>query len=282
MTRKLKHPIEALNDKQLRLYIVRLEEQLDRLQSHVYRLEEERRASERGWVEYKDRVGEMNEALRRDVKTLLRMFSPDAALESVQEWGGHSVGGPVEANHAESLVPTDSIEVMRTMTRGVIRSYFASGKLVSESAIAAMVRKTARESVQSVVASEFGIDRYGEVKSGSKTMQLVKERVHGIVEDFLDTEEFASIIDAASEKAKNGFLSKNRMEFIRQYAADTMRSSFHDRLSRRVSDVAAQLADVVISHTFEQALLEEMPFLQQFKALIKLGLEEPAEDGPDF
>lgn len=285
MSEKNKHIIESLNEAQLREHIVHLEERLEGLRDQINRLEEERRASASSWTEYKNRVGEMNEALRNDVKALLLMLSAktptDVDLESFQEWKARSVGGPIEARDAETLVPQDSIEVMRNMTRGVIRSYFAEGKLVSDSAIAAMAKKSAKEAVHSVVAAEFGMDRYGEVKNGSRTMNAVKLRVQDIVDEALDTDEFRAIIDSAAETAKKKFLSRETTEYIVKFAGDTMRSRFHDRLSGRVSDVASELAETVVKTTFEQVLLEEMPFLKQFKSLIRLGLE-PTEGAPDF
>jgi hypothetical protein len=256
------HVVMHMNDDQLRHYIVQLEKRLEYMSETMTRLQNDSIARDRSVTHYHQRVGEMNDTLRRNVEVLIGAMTGNAQYERYDRKG------------EPPTPPPDLVDAVREMTKHVIRSRIKNtgGALTSEESIAHLVHRSIDSVVRATVDAEMGIDSRGDIDlKKSKVAPRIKGLLEGRVEAlFADDGHVQKTISDAINKAVKRF-QREGGRAVFDYALDHLRNRFHDLLTHRIQDAADRLARELIQDVFEKAVVEEMPFIEPYVALLRLG-----------
>lgn len=264
------HILTLMNDAQLRQYIIQLEERIGYMSDSITRLQNDSLSRDHSVRSYHERVEEMNDVLRRDVEVLMGSMTGEKPLPSFDR----SMASKVSP-------PEDITAAVREMTKTIIRSRIksTSGALTSESAIANLVHRSIDAVVLATVNAEMGIDSRGDIDlKKSKVAQRIKVLLEGRVERlFAEDGAIQTMIGAAIDKAAKRFLRESGRSVF-DYTLDHLRARFHDVLTRRIQSEAENLVTSVVQDVFEKAMVEEMPFIEPYVALLRLGQEVEVPD----
>jgi hypothetical protein len=126
----------------------------------------------------------------------------------------------------------------------------------------------------------MGINGYGEVDlKKSKSVERIKAIIEDRVESLFTADgHVRKTVDDAVDKAVKRF-RRDGGRAVFEYALDHLRNRFHDLLTRRIQDEANRLSAEVVRDVFEKSMVEEMPFIEPYVALLRLGqgVEMPDE-----
>lgn len=289
MTRpaKKKHPVDMTETEfreyvfQWTLFLEQLEPRLKSIDESHYRIQQELRGGDIRVREYHERIHETNEILRRDIRSLLEMvdgkrrdpFTHEPVDDAVV--GSIGTSRPAASRPASEVVSEDLVDGLRAMSRAIIRRHINRDRLLDEGAIRDRIRTVVSKCIDGVVDSEIGLDTWGKLNDKSKLARILKSKIDGIFAAMMAPgQPLSDTVDRAIKKGFDRFLKKTGEAAMVTYVADELRSSFHDKLMRRVHESAEAMAEHVMRTTFERALNDEMPFLRSFESLLALGAED--------
>lgn len=283
MTKKKRDIFDQLSEPELRSYARKLNEEITSLRNAIYRIESQLHERDRSFTDYRDRVAEVNDALRSEVRSLMSMLAPTRVCNSQEDYS-RGVDASISVSFDEVESP-DVVMVLRDMTRGIMRDFLSNGKFITEKSIASLVRQNIVDLVREVARDEIGVDRYGEMKRDGKShiVKMVREKIEKTARTMLVDKKVEQAVDSAVEKAIKSFLSEQTEEEIVRYAHDRFRQTFNDALMRQISSGARDLANRMMAEAFERAVQEELPFLRKYESMLRLGLEQTdSSEDPEF